>query len=126
MLVAQALEGPFSAVSKPFFAAEVSLNKIAAKKKGRSLQDDCCGAALCYNQSFHWAATKSFDVLKFKFKFPRARTFELFRARSRQLKTEVQGNLKIRWNYGDGWVAGWLADVASFRKCFGFEAKFCK
>ena len=25
-----------------------------------------------------WAANKSFEVLKFKFKFPRARTFELF------------------------------------------------
>ena len=30
-----------------------------------------------------WAANKSFEVFKFKFKFPRARTFELFRARSR-------------------------------------------
>ena len=31
-----------------------------------------------------WAANKSFENLKFKFKFPRARTFELFRARSRR------------------------------------------
>ena len=28
------------------------------------------------------AANKRFEVLKFKFKFPRARTFELYRARS--------------------------------------------
>ena len=27
-----------------------------------------------------WAANKSFEISKFKFKFPRARTFELFRA----------------------------------------------
>ena len=33
-----------------------------------------------------WAANKRFEVLKFKFKFPRARTFELYRARSRLYK----------------------------------------
>ena len=31
----------------------------------------------------NWAANESFEISKFKFKFPRARTFELFRARSR-------------------------------------------
>ena len=30
-----------------------------------------------------WAANKRFEVSTFKFKFPRARTFELYRARSR-------------------------------------------
>ena len=30
-----------------------------------------------------WVANKSFEISKFKFKFPRARTFELIRARSR-------------------------------------------
>ena len=29
-----------------------------------------------------WAANKRFEVLKVKFKFPRARTFELYRAHS--------------------------------------------
>ena len=36
-----------------------------------------------------WAANKSFEVLKFKFKFPRARTFELFRARSRLYRSQI-------------------------------------
>jgi len=43
------------------------------------------------------------------------------------LKIKAQGNLKILWIYPDGlagWLAGWLADAASFRKCLGIEAKF--
>ena len=39
-----------------------------------------------------------------------------------KLKIDFQGKLKIRWIYPDGW----LADVASFRKCLGIEAKFCQ
>ena len=43
-----------------------------------------------------WAVTKRFEISKFKFKFPRARTFELCRARSRLHRSQ---NLKvnIRW-----------------------------
>ena len=36
-----------------------------------------------------WAANKNFEILKFEFKFPRARTFELFRARSRRVEVKV-------------------------------------
>ena len=42
-----------------------------------------------------WAANKRFNILKFKFKFAIARTFELFRARSR--------------------LAGWLVDRTIFK-----------
>ena len=35
------------------------------------------------NKKVPWAANKRFEISKFKFKFPRARTYELIRARSR-------------------------------------------
>ena len=43
-----------------------------------------------------WAAKKRFKISKFEFKFPRARTFELFRARSRLYRSQ---NLQVntRW-----------------------------
>ena len=46
-------------------------------------------ASLLQAQSVHWAANKSFKILKFNFKFPRARTFELFRARSRLYRSQM-------------------------------------
>ena len=36
-----------------------------------------------------WAANKRFEVSKFEFKFPRARTFELYRARSRLYRRQI-------------------------------------
>ena len=44
----------------------------------------------------HWAANKRFKVLKFKFKFPRARTFELLRARSRLYRSQIL-QVNTRW-----------------------------
>ena len=38
-------------------------------------------------QKESWAANKRFEVSKFKFKFPRARTYELIRARSPKERT---------------------------------------
>ena len=38
----------------------------------------------------HWAANKRFEISKFKFKFPRARTYELIRARSRPYQNQNQ------------------------------------
>ena len=35
-----------------------------------------------------WAANKRFEISKFKFKFPRARTYELIRARSRLYRSQ--------------------------------------
>ena len=35
------------------------------------------------------AAKKRFEMLKFRFKFPRARTFELYRARSRLYRSQI-------------------------------------
>ena len=43
-----------------------------------------------------WAANKSFKILKLKFKFPIARTFELFRARSRLYRSQIL-QVNIRW-----------------------------
>ena len=43
-----------------------------------------------------WAANKRFTILKFKFKFPIARTFELFRARSRLYRSQIL-QVNTRW-----------------------------
>ena len=47
-------------------------------------------------QRVFWAANKRFKILKFKFKFPRARTFELFRARSRLHRSQIV-QVNTRW-----------------------------
>ena len=44
-----------------------------------------------------WAANKRFEISKFKFKFPRARTYELIRARSRLYRSQIL-QLNTRWN----------------------------
>ena len=44
-----------------------------------------------------WAANKRFEVSKFEFKFPRARIYELIRARSRIYRSQIL-QLNIRWN----------------------------
>ena len=44
-----------------------------------------------------WAANKRFGVSKLKFKFPRARTFELYRARSRLYRSQIL-QVNTRWN----------------------------
>ena len=36
-----------------------------------------------------WAANRRFEISKFKFKFPRSRTFELYRARSRLYRSRI-------------------------------------
>ena len=48
-----------------------------------------------FGEHVDWAANKSLEVLKFKFKFPRARTFELFRARSRLYRSK-QASKQVR------------------------------
>ena len=46
-----------------------------------------------------WVANKRFEVSKFKFKFPRARTFELIRARSRLYKfRRASPSARLWWN----------------------------
>ena len=45
----------------------------------------------------NWAANKSLEISKFKFKFPRARTFEPFRARSRLYRSQIL-QVNTRWN----------------------------
>ena len=45
-----------------------------------------------------WAANKRFEISKFKFKFPRARTYELIRARSRLYRSQIlQDLVNTRW-----------------------------
>ena len=43
-----------------------------------------------------WAANKRFEILKSKFKFPRARTFELLRACSRLYRNQIL-QVNTRW-----------------------------
>ena len=43
-----------------------------------------------------WAANKRFEILKFKFKLPIARIFELFRARSRLYRSKIL-QVNTRW-----------------------------
>ena len=44
-----------------------------------------------------WTANKRFEISKFKFKFPRARTYELIRARSRLYQSQIL-QVNTRWN----------------------------
>ena len=41
------------------------------------------------SKKVYWAANKRFEVSKFQFKFPRARTFELYRARSWLYRSQI-------------------------------------
>ena len=43
-----------------------------------------------------WAANKRFEISKFKFKFPRARTYERIRARSRLYRSHIL-EVNTRW-----------------------------
>ena len=43
-----------------------------------------------------WVANKRFEVSKIKFKFPRARTYELIRARSRRYRSQIL-QVNTRW-----------------------------
>ena len=44
-----------------------------------------------------WAANKRFEVSNSKFKFPRARTYELYRARSRLYRSQIlQVNMRLK------------------------------
>ena len=43
-----------------------------------------------------WAANEKFEISKFKFKFPRARTYELIRARSRLYRSQIL-QVNTRW-----------------------------
>ena len=47
-------------------------------------------------QKRYWAANKRFEISKFKFKFPRARTYELIRARSRLYRSQIL-QVNSRW-----------------------------
>ena len=66
-----------------------------------------------------WAANKRFKILKFKFKFPIARTFELFRARSRLYRSQIL-QVNIRWKalveiFTIHFFAPWSYLVLSFK-----------
>ena len=61
----------------------------------------------------NWAANKSFKILKFKFKFPRARTFELLRARSRLYRSQIL-QVNTRWKA--------LAEIYTMHR-FGIESQ---
>ena len=54
-------------------------------------------ASIALPKKVGWAANKRFNILKFKFKFPIARTFELFRARSRLYRSQIL-QVNTRWN----------------------------
>ena len=65
---------------------------LAALHIGRTPLSDPAAARL----GAAWAANKSFKILKFKVKFPIARTFELFRARSRLYRSQLL-QVNTRW-----------------------------
>ena len=43
-----------------------------------------------------WVANKRFEISKFKYNFPRARTYELYRARSRLYRSQIL-QVNTRW-----------------------------
>ena len=51
---------------------------------------------LLFPVKFGWAAKKRFEVSKFKFKFPRARTYEHIRARPRLYRSQIL-QVNTRW-----------------------------
>ena len=57
-----------------------------------------------------WAANKGFKIVKFNFKFPRARTFELFRARSRLYRSK-QASKQARPNFASKYSLEALAEI---------------
>ena len=82
-------EGCDAAVVAPFLKERldeiVSLNPWLAgwfDKKGYHYRDDDRSLVT-------WAANTRFEISKFKFEFPRARTYELYRARSRLYRSHI-------------------------------------
>ena len=63
----------------------------------------------------YWAANERFEILKFKFKFPRARTFELFRARSRLYRSQML-QINTRWKA--------LAEIYTIHSFAPFSSQF--
>ena len=47
--------------------------------------------------SARWASNKRLEISKFEFNFPRARTYELIRARSRLYRSQIL-QVNTRWN----------------------------
>ena len=71
--------------------AEMEVDGTAEEKKATELKKNP------ENWKKVWAANKRFKILKFKFKFPiAARTFELFRARSRLYRSQIL-QVNPRW-----------------------------
>ena len=63
----------------------------------RSLQSSSCASEFPdAHAKVAWAANKRFEISKFKFNFPRARTFELFRARSLLYRSQILP-VNTRW-----------------------------
>ena len=63
----------------------------------RSLQSSSCASEFPdAHAKVAWAANKRFEISKFKFNFPRARTFELFRARSLLYRSQIL-QVNTRW-----------------------------
>ena len=67
-------------------------------------------------ETVNWAANKRFEVSKFKFKLPRVRTFELYRARSRLYRSQIL-QVNTRWK-----ALAEIYTVHSFAP-FGVEVK---
>ena len=64
------------------------LSKTLVDPQISAMHDACRQGIMASVESFlqrnvDWAANKRFDISKFKFKFPRARTYEMRGARSR-------------------------------------------
>ena len=56
----------------------------------------CQGQQLKTAKTISWVANESFEISKFKLKFPRARTYELIRALSRLYRSQIL-QVRARW-----------------------------
>ena len=65
-------------------------------QKGMLAQTQAAADALKSQVSIRWAANKRFEISKFKFKFPRAPTYEFIRARSRLYRSQIL-QVNTRW-----------------------------
>ena len=85
--------------SKFYFSAENSLcHGYISEKFHRAFRAGMIPVAYggARGRKDYWAANKRFEISKFKFKIPRARTCELHRARSRLYRSQIL-QVNTRW-----------------------------
>ena len=85
-LISRAQKGPVTEPEDELISSMSSIKQEVLLKRRRAA-----------GQKVNWAASKRFQISKLKFRFPRARTYDLIRARSRLYRSQsLQEN--TRWN----------------------------